>query len=37
MIEVSGLFKRYGPVEAVRGIDLSVHAGECFGLIGPNG
>lgn len=25
------------PVEAVRGIDLEVHAGECFGVLGPNG
>lgn len=37
MIEVRGLRKRYGPIEAVRGIDLDVAAGECFGLIGPNG
>jgi ABC-2 type transport system ATP-binding protein len=34
------LVKRYDgkpPVEAVRGVDLEVHAGECFGLLGPNG
>ncbi|MGE0708289.1 MAG: ATP-binding cassette domain-containing protein [Planctomycetota bacterium] len=37
MIEVQGLKKRYGPVEAVRGVELGVRAGECFGLIGPNG
>src|SRR5579871_2768510 len=25
------------PVEAVRGLDLDVQTGECFGLLGPNG
>ncbi len=29
--------KRYGEVEAVRGIDLEVRDGEIFGLIGPDG
>ncbi len=32
-----GLTKRYGDVEAVRGLDLEVARGECFGLLGPNG
>jgi ABC-2 type transport system ATP-binding protein len=37
-IEVRGLTKTYpGGVEAVRGIDFSVEAGEAFGLLGPNG
>ena len=31
------LVKRYGDVEAVRGLDLDVGRGECFGLLGPNG
>src|ERR1051326_5379615 len=36
-IQVSGLFKSYGAVEAVRGIDFEVRKGEVFGLLGPNG
>jgi len=36
-ILVRDLTKRYGPVEAVRGIDFEVARGEVFGLLGPNG
>jgi ABC-2 type transport system ATP-binding protein len=36
-VSVTGLRKNYGEVEAVRGIDLAVHAGETFGFLGPNG
>src|SRR3954470_5802239 len=36
-IEVRGLRKAYGDVEAVRGIDFTVARGEVFGLLGPNG
>lgn len=36
-IEVTGLKKSYGPVVAVRGIDLTVGIGEIFALLGPNG
>ena len=36
-VEVRGLRKRYGSVEAVRGIDFTIEAGEVFGLLGPNG
>jgi ABC-2 type transport system ATP-binding protein len=39
-IRVHNLVKRYDgkpPVEAVRGLDLLVEQGECFGLLGPNG
>lgn len=36
-IEVRGLRKAYGALEAVRGIDLTVHRGEVFALLGPNG
>ncbi len=37
MIDVRGLVKSYGDVEAVRGIDLHVDRGEVFALLGPNG
>ena len=37
IISVRDLKKSYGPVEAVRGIDFEVQAGEVFGLLGPNG
>jgi ABC-2 type transport system ATP-binding protein len=37
VIQATGLVKRYGEVEAVRGIDLEVRAGEIFGFLGPNG
>ena len=29
--------KSYGAVQAVRGVDLEVHRGECVALLGPNG
>jgi len=37
VIEVAGLRKTYGDLEAVRGIDLHVDRGEVFALLGPNG
>ena len=36
-VSVRGLTKSYGDLEAVRGIDLEVEAGEIFGFLGPNG
>src|SRR3990170_9064579 len=36
-IEVEALAKRYGEVEAVRGVSFTVAPGEVFGFLGPNG
>jgi ABC-2 type transport system ATP-binding protein len=36
-LAVRGLAKRYGSVEALKGVDLEVGEGELFGLLGPNG
>jgi ABC-2 type transport system ATP-binding protein len=36
-IELRGLTKSFGPVRAVRGIDLRIEAGETVALLGPNG
>jgi len=36
-IEVTGLSKRYGSLQALDGVDLCVQAGEFFALLGPNG
>ena len=37
IISVSGLSKRYGEITAVDDISFSVHLGEVFGMLGPNG
>lgn len=36
-IEIDGLVKNYGKIEALRGVTFTVNEGEIFGLIGPNG
>jgi lipooligosaccharide transport system ATP-binding protein len=36
-IEARGLTKRFDGAEVVRGIDLEIETGRCFGLLGPNG
>lgn len=36
-VHCSGLFKRYGDVTAVNGLDLEIPSGQFFGLLGPNG
>ena len=37
IIEVSGLKKSYGSVQAVKGIDFYVESGKIFAFLGPNG
>jgi ABC-2 type transport system ATP-binding protein len=37
VIEVVGLRKRYGEIQAVDGVSFTVQRGEVFGLLGPNG
>jgi ABC-2 type transport system ATP-binding protein len=36
-VTVDGLTKRFGDLEAVRGVDFTVATGEIFGFLGPNG
>ena len=36
-VQVRALAKRYGKVEALRGVDLDIAPGEAFGLVGANG
>src|SRR5918997_3390886 len=36
-IELHGVFKRFGEITAVDGLDLEVPEGRCLGLLGPNG
>jgi ABC-2 type transport system ATP-binding protein len=36
-VSVNGLVKRYGEIEAVRGVDFEVARSETFGFLGPNG
>jgi ABC-2 type transport system ATP-binding protein len=37
VIDARGLRRSFAEVEAVRGIDIQVASGECFGFLGPNG
>lgn len=36
-IKIESLYKSYGSVKALRGVDLEIHPGEIFGFLGPNG
>lgn len=37
MIQISGLRKRFGEVQALDGLDMHVERGSVYGLVGPNG
>ena len=37
MIEVNGLTKHYGPIEAIHDISFDIEKGEIVGFLGPNG
>jgi len=37
VLDIKGLRKRYGSIEALAGVDLQVEKGEVFGFLGPNG
>jgi heme exporter protein A len=37
MVRLEGVVKRFGPIVALRGIDLQLQRGRCLGLFGPNG
>ena len=37
LVEVTGVDKRFGTTRALRGVGLSLRAGECLGLVGRNG
>ena len=37
LIEARGLRNKFGSIQAVDGIDLTVSAGEVLGFLGPNG
>ena len=37
LLEVRGLVRRFGGLNAVDGVDLDVEAGEILSVIGPNG
>jgi ABC-2 type transport system ATP-binding protein len=36
-VEITHLFKSFGPVQAVQDVSFSVEKGKIFGLLGPNG
>jgi len=37
MVHLAGVIKRFGPMTALRGIELELQRGRCLGIFGPNG
>jgi ABC-2 type transport system ATP-binding protein len=37
ILQIEGLSKKYGKIEAVKNLNLSINQGEVFGILGPNG
>ncbi len=37
LVEMTGIEKRFGSTRALSGVDLSISAGQCLGLVGRNG
>src|SRR5512145_2909975 len=36
-VKIEGVYKKFGTVEALRGLSLTIQRGEIFGVLGPNG
>ncbi|GIK65734.1 MAG: ABC transporter ATP-binding protein [Chloroflexota bacterium] len=36
-VKIEGVYKKFGSVEALRGLSITIHRGEIFGVLGPNG
>ena len=37
IVQLAGVTKHFGPMRALRGIDLQLERGKCLGIFGPNG